>query len=157
MTRKYQGVRNILRNQVRIPEDVPPSSPELVVRVVEEDFPALRPGRRQEQKPNPIKVKGKLMNRPNIETSNAFKVLALEETSAPDTEKDIEMETNQEWTQTRGTKEGGNKAPNLTLNIVEATGGSSSQKRMVKSPAEATNKETDGRKLKKRKKLKRSP
>ncbi|KAG5881810.1 hypothetical protein JTB14_004616 [Gonioctena quinquepunctata] len=68
MTRKYQGDRNILRNQVGILKDVPPSPPELVVRVAKEDFPALRPGRRQEQEPNPIKGKGKLKNRPNVET-----------------------------------------------------------------------------------------
>ncbi|KAG5862640.1 hypothetical protein JTB14_004269 [Gonioctena quinquepunctata] len=51
IARKYQGDRNILRNQIKILRDVPPSSPELVVRVAKEDFPALRPGRRHEQKP----------------------------------------------------------------------------------------------------------
>ncbi|KAG5861577.1 hypothetical protein JTB14_026232 [Gonioctena quinquepunctata] len=67
------------------------------------------------------------------------------------------METNQEWTQTKGRKKGGNKAPNLTLNIIEATGGSSSQKRMVKSPAEATNTETDGGKTKGKKAAQKKP
>ncbi|KAG5881199.1 hypothetical protein JTB14_034978 [Gonioctena quinquepunctata] len=87
MARKYQGERNILRNQIRILRDVPPSSPELVVKVAKEDFPALRPGRWHEQIPNPIKGKGKLINRPIIEISNRFGVLADEGTSEPDRKK----------------------------------------------------------------------
>ncbi|KAG5878860.1 hypothetical protein JTB14_003680 [Gonioctena quinquepunctata] len=143
MARKYQGDRNILSNQIRILRDVPPSSPELVVKVAKEDFPALRPGRRHEQIPNPIKGKGKLINRPNIEISNRFGVLANEGTSEPDTEKEREAETNQKWVQAKGRRKGGNKAPNLTLNIAKIAGGPSSLRRKEKPPVETTHTETD--------------
>ncbi|KAG5870045.1 hypothetical protein JTB14_004297 [Gonioctena quinquepunctata] len=136
MTRKYQGERNILRNQMRILRDVSPSSPELVVRVAKEDFPALRPGRRHEQIPNPIKGKGKLINRPNIEISNRFGVLENEGTSEPDTEKEIEAETSRN----------GHNRDNHTETDGEKgdTGGPSSQNRMLRSPAKVTSTETDG-------------
>ncbi|KAG5867484.1 hypothetical protein JTB14_037683 [Gonioctena quinquepunctata] len=146
MTSKYQGERNILRNQIRILRDVPPSSPELAVKVAKEDFPAQRPGRRHAQIPNPIKGKGKLIKRPTIETSNRFGVLENEGTSEPDTEKEIEPETSQEWAQVKQRRKGGKKAPNLTLEIAETEGDPSSPKRKAKLPVEITRTETDGRK-----------
>ncbi|KAG5891892.1 hypothetical protein JTB14_021151 [Gonioctena quinquepunctata] len=146
MTSKYQGERNILRNQIRILRDVPPSSPELAVKVAKEDFPAQRPGRRHAQIPNPIKGKGKLIQRPTIETSNRFGVLENEGTSEPDTEKEIEPETSQEWAQVKQRRKGGKKAPNLTVEIAETEGDPSSPKRKAKLPAETTRTETDGEK-----------
>ncbi|KAG5882262.1 hypothetical protein JTB14_014959 [Gonioctena quinquepunctata] len=134
MTSKYQGERNILRNQIRILRDVPPSSPELAVKVAKEDFPAQRPGRRHAQIPNPIKGKGKLIKRPTIETSNRRK------------KKEIEPETSQEWAQVKQRRKGGKKAPNLTLEIAETEGDPSSPKRKAKLPVEITRTETDGEK-----------
>ncbi|KAG5862108.1 hypothetical protein JTB14_028618 [Gonioctena quinquepunctata] len=128
MTRKYQGERNILRNQIRILRDVSPSSPELVVKVAKEDFPALRPGRRHEQRPNPIKGKGKLINRPNIEISNRFGVLENEGTSEPDTEKEIEAETSQEWAQVKGKEERWQEGPKPNTRYSKTAGGPSSPK-----------------------------
>ncbi|KAG5859987.1 hypothetical protein JTB14_016259, partial [Gonioctena quinquepunctata] len=158
MARKYQGDRNILSNQIRILRDVPPSSPELVVKVAKEDFPALRPGRRHEQIPNPIKGKGKLINRPNIEISNRFGVLANEGTrSQTRKKKEKQKQTRNGYKQKGGEKIAGGPSslkrkekPPVETTHTETdeekgdTGGSSSQNRELKSPAKITNAETDG-------------